>query len=120
MLFIIYKSMHATLIMPFFLQSYAWPFYKPVDAELLGLHDYHEIIKKPMDLGTVKRKMDTREYRSAQEFAQDVRLIFTNCYKYNPSDHDVVAMARKLQDVFEVKWVIYLFILFIFTDAVIH
>ncbi|XP_050293288.1 bromodomain-containing protein 3-like isoform X2 [Anthonomus grandis grandis] len=84
--------------------SYAWPFYKPVDAELLGLHDYHDIIKKPMDLGTVKRKMDSREYRSAQEFAQDVRLIFTNCYKYNPSDHDVVAMARKLQDVFEVKF----------------
>lgn len=35
-------------------QGYAWPFYKPVDAELLGLHDYHEIIKHPMDLGTVK------------------------------------------------------------------
>jgi len=25
-----------------------------VDADLLGLHDYHDIIKKPMDLGTVK------------------------------------------------------------------
>ena len=28
--------------------SYAWPFYKPVDAAALGLHDYHNIIKKPM------------------------------------------------------------------------
>ena len=26
-----------------------------------------------------------------------MRLIFTNCYKYNPPEHDVVAMARKLQ-----------------------
>ncbi|CAH0552951.1 unnamed protein product [Brassicogethes aeneus] len=84
--------------------SYGWPFYQPVDAQLLGLHDYHDIIRKPMDLGTVKQKMDNREYRTAQEFAGDVRLIFTNCYKYNPSDHDVVAMARKLQDVFEVKF----------------
>jgi hypothetical protein len=25
-----------------------------VDADLQGLHDYHDIIKKPMDLGTVK------------------------------------------------------------------
>ena len=25
--------------------SYAWPFYKPVDTERLGLHDYHKIIK---------------------------------------------------------------------------
>lgn len=34
--------------------SYAWPFYKPVDAEALQLHDYHDIIKYPMDLSTVK------------------------------------------------------------------
>ncbi|XP_015114158.1 homeotic protein female sterile isoform X2 [Diachasma alloeum] len=84
--------------------GYAWPFYKPVDAELLGLHDYHDIIKKPMDLGSVKTKMDSREYKTAQEFAGDVRLIFTNCYKYNPPDHDVVAMAKKLQDVFEMRF----------------
>ncbi|XP_074029140.1 bromodomain-containing protein 3 isoform X4 [Leptinotarsa decemlineata] len=84
--------------------NYAWPFYQPVDADLLGLHDYHDIIKRPMDFGTVKQKMDNREYRTPQDFAADVRLIFTNCYKYNPSDHDVVAMARKLQDVFEVKF----------------
>lgn len=84
--------------------GYAWPFYKPVDAELLGLHDYHDIIKKPMDLGTVKKKMDDREYKSAPDFATDVRLIFSNCYQYNPPDHDVVAMGRKLQDVFEVRY----------------
>lgn len=84
--------------------GYAWPFYKPVDAKMLGLHDYHDIIKKPMDLGTVKRKMDEREYKTAAEFEADVRLIFTNCYKYNPPDHDVVKMGRKLQDVFEMRY----------------
>ncbi len=41
--------------------------------------------------------MDSRDYRNANEFAADVRLMFTNCYKYNPPDHDVVGMARKLQ-----------------------
>ncbi|CAG2162156.1 unnamed protein product [Oppiella nova] len=84
--------------------GYAWPFYKPVDADLLQLHDYHEIIRSPMDLGTAKTKMDNREYRKPDEFATDVRLIFTNCYKYNPPDHEVVAMARKLQDVFEMRY----------------
>lgn len=48
--------------------------------------------------------MDERAYRSGAEFAADVRLIFTNCYKYNPPDHDVVTMARKLQDVFEMRY----------------
>lgn len=84
--------------------GYAWPFFKPVDAKMLGLHDYHDIIKKPMDLGTVKGKLDGREYKTAAEFGADVRLIFTNCYKYNPPDHDVVKMGRKLQDVFEMRF----------------
>ncbi|XP_045566045.1 bromodomain-containing protein 4 isoform X3 [Salmo salar] len=84
--------------------AYAWPFYKPVDAHALGLHDYHHIIKHPMDLGTVKDKLDSRQYRDAQDFAADVRLMFSNCYKYNPPDHDVVNMARKLQDVFEMRF----------------
>lgn len=41
--------------------------------------------------------MDAREYRKPDEFARDVRLIFSNCYKYNPPDHEVVKMAQKLQ-----------------------
>ncbi|TRY80396.1 hypothetical protein TCAL_04716 [Tigriopus californicus] len=77
--------------------AYAWPFYKPVDAQQLGLHDYHNIITRPMDLGTVKQKMDGREYGKPEEFAQDVRQIFKNCYTYNPETHDVVAMAKKLE-----------------------
>lgn len=84
--------------------SYAWPFYKPVDTTLLELHDYRKVIKQPMDLGTIKTKLEGRDYNSHLEFAADMRLIFTNCYKYNPSDHEVVAMARKLQDVFEMRY----------------
>ena len=57
-----------------------------------------------MDLGTVRTKMEGREYRVPTEFATEMRLIFTNCYKYNPPEHDVVAMARKLQDVFEMRY----------------
>ncbi|XP_007229120.3 bromodomain-containing protein 4 isoform X1 [Astyanax mexicanus] len=84
--------------------AYAWPFYKPVDVDALGLHDYHDIIKHPMDLTSIKEKLENRQYRDAQEFAADVRLMFSNCYKYNPPDHEVVAMARKLQDVFEMRF----------------
>ncbi|XP_013778221.1 bromodomain-containing protein 3-like isoform X4 [Limulus polyphemus] len=85
-------------------EEYAWPFYKPVSSVFPGLKDYHDVIKHPMDLETVKQKFESREYKSPEEFASDVRLIFTNCYKYNPPDHDVVAMARKLQDVFEMSY----------------
>ncbi|XP_029542374.2 bromodomain testis-specific protein-like isoform X2 [Oncorhynchus nerka] len=84
--------------------AYTWPFYKPVDTEALGLHDYHNVIMQPMDLGTIRKKMVEREYMDAQDFAADFRLMFSNCYKYNPPTHEVVIMARKLQDVFEERW----------------
>ncbi|XP_051929809.1 bromodomain testis-specific protein isoform X3 [Hippocampus zosterae] len=84
--------------------AYAWPFYTPVDTVALALHDYHDIIKQPMDLGTIKKKMEQREYSLAKEFAADVRLMFSNCYKYNPPAHEVVYMARKLQEVFEARY----------------
>uniref|UniRef100_UPI0037E8DBEE bromodomain-containing protein 3-like isoform X3 n=1 Tax=Semicossyphus pulcher TaxID=241346 RepID=UPI0037E8DBEE len=83
----------------------AWPFYKPVDAKALQLSDYHEIIKYPMDLSTVKKKMNRGEYQDAQSFAADVRLIFSNCYKYNPQHQEIVTMARRLQSVFEKRFV---------------
>ncbi|XP_060088165.1 LOW QUALITY PROTEIN: bromodomain testis-specific protein [Heteronotia binoei] len=84
--------------------TYAWPFYKPVDVTVLGLEDYHTVIKHPMDLGTIKKKIENYEYKDIQEFAADVRLMFMNCYRYNSPDCEVVAMARKLQDVFEMKF----------------
>ena len=49
-------------------------------------------------------KLENREYKTATDFAEDVRLIFTNCYRYNPPDSDVVMMAKKLQDVFETRF----------------
>ena len=84
--------------------NYAWPFYTPVDVKGLGLHDYLTIIKEPMDLGTLKLKLENGQYSSALEFAREVRLIFSNCYKYNPPDHDVVAMAKELEVAFETRF----------------
>ncbi|XP_073808718.1 bromodomain testis-specific protein isoform X3 [Danio rerio] len=48
--------------------------------------------------------MEAREYTDALQFAADMRLMFSNCYKYNPPGHEVVSMARKLQDVFEFRF----------------
>ncbi|NXE20756.1 BRDT protein, partial [Ardeotis kori] len=81
--------------------AYAWPFLKPVDVASFSLGENQGITKCPTDLGTIKKKMDNFEYRNIQEFAADVRLMFISCYKHNSPDHEIVAMARKLQDVFE-------------------
>ncbi|KAM6265379.1 bromodomain testis-specific protein [Spheniscus humboldti] len=84
--------------------AYAWPFLKPVDVASFSLGENQGTTKCPTDLGTIKKKMDNCEYKDIQEFATDVRLMFMSCYKHNSPDHEIVAMARKLQDVFEMHF----------------
>lgn len=47
------------------------------------LQDYYDIIKQPMDLGTIKERLETNYYYSATECIQDFNQMFTNCYIYN-------------------------------------
>ncbi|NWV04393.1 BRDT protein, partial [Ptilonorhynchus violaceus] len=84
--------------------AYAWPFLKPVDVASFSTGEKQGIAKCPTDLGIIKKKMDNFEYSDIQEFATDVRLMFMSCYKHNSPDHEIVAMARKLQDVFEMHF----------------
>ncbi|OIS98899.1 PREDICTED: transcription factor GTE1-like isoform X2 [Nicotiana attenuata] len=87
--------------------KWAEPFMEPVDVEGLGLHDYFEVIEKPMDFSTIKRKMEAKDgsgYKHVREICADVRLIFKNAMKYNEERHDVHVMAKTLLGKFEEKW----------------
>mmetsp|Transcript_27314 Transcript_27314/g.62658 ORF Transcript_27314/g.62658 Transcript_27314/m.62658 type:complete len:189 (+) Transcript_27314:624-1190(+) len=73
----------------------------PVDWRILGLSDYPEIIKKPMDLGTVKSRMESEQYSSVQKALDDIRLIWSNCKTYNQDGSDFFTLAIKLEKKFE-------------------
>ncbi|EPS42468.1 hypothetical protein H072_3613 [Dactylellina haptotyla CBS 200.50] len=45
--------------------------------------DYFNIIKQPMDLGTVMKKLKQLAYKSKKEFVDDLNLIWQNCLQYN-------------------------------------
>ncbi|OMO92431.1 hypothetical protein COLO4_17609 [Corchorus olitorius] len=57
-----------------------------------------------MDLGTVKTRLNTNWYKSPREFAEDVRLTFSNAMLYNPKEQDAHFMAKTLLAMFEEKW----------------
>ncbi|KAG8641326.1 transcription factor GTE4 isoform X2 [Manihot esculenta] len=85
---------------------HGWVFNTPVDVKTLGLHDYFTIIKHPMDLGTVKTRLNKNWYKSPEEFAEDVRLTFHNALTYNPKGQDVHIMAEVLLKMFEDRWAV--------------
>ncbi|XAR57451.1 hypothetical protein NMG60_11025604 [Bertholletia excelsa] len=87
--------------------KWSGPFMQPVDVVGLGLHDYFEVIEKPMDFCTIKNKMEAKDgsgYKNVREICADVRLIFKNAMKYNNERDDVHVMAKTLLAKFEEKW----------------
>lgn len=86
----------------------AGPFLKPVDPVQAKAPDYYQVITRPMDLGTIEKKLKLRTgsspgtpYTSLQEFVDDVNLVFDNCFQYNGSIHTVSQLAIRVKDAFE-------------------
>lgn len=56
-----------------------------------------------MDLGTIKKRLETHYYSSAADCVSDFNTMFRNCYVYNKPGEDVVVMAQTLEKVFMQK-----------------
>jgi hypothetical protein len=92
-------------------------------ADLNAYPDYLTLIKQPMDFGTISDKLSHGVYTTAEDFHTDVKLVFSNCYAFNPtwapvqyeflfiasqSHSDILLTtsdcAKKLEEVFDEKW----------------
>ena len=49
-----------------------------------------------MDLGTIKKNIADRKYKTIFEAADDVRLVWTNCKTYNADGSDFYVLAKNL------------------------
>lgn len=65
------------------------------------LKDYFDIVKNPMDLSTIKRKLDTGQYQEPWQYVDDVWLMFNNAWLYNRKTSRVYKFCTKLAEVFE-------------------
>ncbi|KAG6891419.1 hypothetical protein C0992_007198 [Termitomyces sp. T32_za158] len=84
--------------------SVASPFYDPVDWVLLDIPTYPRVVKKPMDLSTMRKKLDGGLYPTAQKFFDDFKLMIRNCFVFNPAGTPVNQAGIELQRVFDEKW----------------
>ena len=74
----------------------ASPFRTPVDPTALGIPDYFDIIKKPMDMSQIKRKLDVGNYTDPWQFVTDVYLMFENAWTYNRKTSRVYRYCSKV------------------------
>ncbi|OZJ04269.1 hypothetical protein BZG36_02474 [Bifiguratus adelaidae] len=81
--------------------DYVAPFLVPVDWQALNIPEYPDIIKHPMDVSTVNKKLAKGKYRNLDEFVADMRLIFNNCYTFNQPGDPVYDMGKQSEKVFD-------------------
>ncbi|XP_070329461.1 tripartite motif-containing protein 66 isoform X3 [Odocoileus virginianus] len=89
------------LVLSLCCNSLSLPFHEPVSP--LARH-YYQIIKRPMDLSIIRRKLqkkDPAHYTTPEEVVSDVRLMFWNCAKFNYPDSEVAEAGRCLEVFFE-------------------
>jgi len=89
-----------TVMRAVFKHQHSWPFTVPVDTVKFNLPDYFKIVEYPMDLGTVRKRLENNYYWCARECMDDVQLIFKNCYRYNKPGEDVTLMGQSLEKLF--------------------
>ncbi|GAM84572.1 hypothetical protein ANO11243_025680 [Dothideomycetidae sp. 11243] len=78
----------------------ALPFLRPVDIQALNIPNYPNVIKTPMDLGTMEAKLKAEQYVSLEDFVNDFDLMVNNCFTFNGPAHAVSGMAQNLRAYF--------------------
>ncbi|KAG9472269.1 hypothetical protein GDO78_020599 [Eleutherodactylus coqui] len=89
------------ILLYLFCHEMSLPFQDPVP---LTVPDYYRIIKSPMDLSHIKRKLQLNgspHYSRPEEFVSDVYLIFRNCSEFNEPESEVATAGIKLESYFE-------------------
>ncbi|KAL2635148.1 hypothetical protein R1flu_006627 [Riccia fluitans] len=71
-------------------------FAEPVDAEQVP--DYYDVIKEPMDFGTMRKKINKGSYTSVEVFEDDIYLICSNAMRYNGPETIYYKQARSIRE----------------------
>jgi len=87
-------------------------FSEPVDAEALGIPEYLEVIKEPMDLGTILGRLEVGEsqgwencvYRGVEDVKRDIELVWSNCYTFNMPGEPISDLCKDMENAFKKEW----------------
>ena len=93
------SQQYLPLVKKLITHEHGWVFKDAVDPIELGIPHYFKIIKRPMDLTLVTKKLEDGAYTDITSFELDTKLVFENAILFNGEDSDVGLMAKELLNI---------------------
>lgn len=81
--------------------KFGFPFMEPVDPEVLGIPDYFQVIKEPMDFSKVEKRLRSGFYKNMSEFEEDIWKIWDNATTYNKPNTEIYHMTLEISTFFK-------------------
>ncbi|KAH8291429.1 hypothetical protein KR054_011776, partial [Drosophila jambulina] len=81
-------------------KKFASDFMNPVDTEELQIPHYYNVIHRPMDVGTITKRVENNYYRDVEEAIADFKLLIRNCYMFNGVETLVYRKGVQLEKFF--------------------
>lgn len=75
-----------------------------IDWIKMDLPSYPKVVKKPMDLSTLRKRLNDGEYSTADKFREEFKLMIRNCFAFNPPKNPVHEAGKALDRLFDEKW----------------
>ncbi|KAI9916962.1 hypothetical protein PsorP6_018192 [Peronosclerospora sorghi] len=77
------------------------------NCKRLGVPNYFDYVKSPMDLTRMKEKVERAEYTKIDQFTTDIKLMAANAKTFNRVGEPVHQMAIEIEKLYEVKLPMY-------------
>jgi hypothetical protein len=78
-------------------------FNQPVDPIAQNIPNYFDVITSPMDLGTIRSRLNSSFYQTLTSCFEDIRLVFNNAIYYNGKESYIGKLATDLLHEFETE-----------------
>ena len=73
-------------------------FNHPVDTRNPSLANYLSKIERPIDLGTIRGRLQKGEFETVAKISQDMLRVFDNAMAYNPEEYHLHQPASYYED----------------------
>ncbi|KAL4306997.1 hypothetical protein AHAS_Ahas16G0234200 [Arachis hypogaea] len=101
-----YQKIQCWVILKHFMvERDGWTFNKTLDSKKLGIlgNKYESVLLKPIAFEDIESKMHKFVYSGSDEFANDMRLLFSYGFMY-PQRDQIHRVARRFNESFKITW----------------